>query len=84
MVKKLFQMSELKKARLLLKHSIENALEDLGWDRAVLAKEYGVYMREGTYTRARMSQLVNVNKGQEENSENMLRWMNKQINKVKI
>lgn len=83
MVKQIIKMSELKKLRLSMNHSIENALEGLGWDRAKLAQEYGVHMREGTYSKMRISQLINVNKGEEENSENLLNWMLEKIKENK-
>jgi len=70
-------IEEVRRFRISLKHNIENALEKLKWDRKKLADEYGIYNHENNipYTPARISQLVNVIKGEEENAYEMYSWM---------
>ena len=71
--------NDIKNFRKNLKRGIEDALDILCWDRMKLAEAYGNHVQETTYTEVRIGQLINVNKGEEENSEKMFKWMNEQI-----
>jgi hypothetical protein len=73
MIKKLITSEELRKIKNSIKRPIEDAMAELGWNRDKLAKEYGVHMRVGSYTKGRISQLINVHNS--ENSLDMLKWM---------
>ena len=74
-------IEDVRKFRISLKHKIENALEDLKWDRLKLAEEYGIFNSKECipYTPARINQLVNVNRGEEENSQAVYNWLLVQI-----
>ena len=72
-------VEDLKKLRIRLSYNLNTALENLKWDRMKLAEEYGHHMQSKEYTKGRISQLMKVNKGEEENSEKMFKWMNEQI-----
>ena len=71
--------SDIKNFRKNLKRGIEDALDILCWDRMKLAETYGNHVQETAYTEVRIGQLINVNKGEEVNSEKMFKWMNEQI-----
>ena len=83
MVKKI-RGEDIKRFRKEVSRDIEDALEVLRWDRMKLAESYGNHIQEKSYTEARIGQLINVNRGEEENSERMLNWMNKQIEARKV
>lgn len=68
-------LDNIKRFRVDLKHQIENALLVLKWDRMKLAEQYGNHVKEDSYSRARMTQLVNVHAGHEDSSKKMLDWM---------
>lgn len=72
-------LDSINQFRVDLKHKIENALIILKWDRMKLAEEYGIHLKEKSYSRARMTQLVNVHAGHEVCSKKMHDWLSDRI-----
>ena len=72
-------LDDFKSFRLDLNHKIEKALLTLKWDRMRLAEAYGNYKKEDSYSRARMTQLVNVHAGHEDCAKEMYDWMLEKI-----
>lgn len=78
-------IDDVKRFRINLRHKIENAyMIILKWDRQKLAEEYGVFtnVNNSPYTKARINQLVNVIKGEEENSQDMFDWLELRIKEL--
>ncbi len=69
---------DIAKFRNQLKSRITDCLIDLGWTPAICAHRYGLHLKGKPYTQARINQLINCNRGEEENSESLCNWLQKQ------
>ncbi len=70
---------DVAKLRVDLSADIQKAMIALGWNQSKLAEKYGRVRRKEPYTRARISQIVKCNVGQEKPAEDLLSWLNKQV-----
>ena len=83
MVKQSITVEDLRKLRIDLSYKLNTALANLKWDRMKLAEQYGLHMQNSEYSKGRISQLIRVNKGEEENSQKLLDWMLEKIEEQK-